>query len=208
MESNWATEHLQVIRTLMERTAVYRRALAPIMLAAGAIGTLAAAGGYLFGIETSRAFGGYWGAVSAIAVAMALLLARLQALKDKEPFWSPPTRRVSEAVLPGLVAGALVLAALFLPRWNDALSAWWLPPIWMILYGCAIHAAGFFMPRGMKWFGWGFILIGGGLFLGLSLRSGVPPMRYAHLLMGGAFGVLHLAYGAYLYITERKRNSK
>ena len=32
MESNWAAEHLQVIRTLMERSAVYRRALAPIMM--------------------------------------------------------------------------------------------------------------------------------------------------------------------------------
>jgi hypothetical protein len=28
MESNWAVEHLQTIRTLMERTALYRRALA------------------------------------------------------------------------------------------------------------------------------------------------------------------------------------
>ena len=31
MEPNWAAEHLQVIRTLMERSALYRRALAPIM---------------------------------------------------------------------------------------------------------------------------------------------------------------------------------
>ena len=38
MESNWAEENLQTIRTLMERSAVYRRALAPIMLFAGALG--------------------------------------------------------------------------------------------------------------------------------------------------------------------------
>ena len=30
MEPNWAGEHLQVIRTLMERSALYRRALAPV----------------------------------------------------------------------------------------------------------------------------------------------------------------------------------
>ena len=35
METNWAAEQLQTIRTLMERSAVYRRALAPIMLFAG-----------------------------------------------------------------------------------------------------------------------------------------------------------------------------
>ena len=40
METNWAAEHLQVIRTLMERSAVYRRALAPIMTFNGAIGQL------------------------------------------------------------------------------------------------------------------------------------------------------------------------
>jgi hypothetical protein len=38
MESNWAAEQLQTIRTLMERSAVYRRALAPIMLFAGLTG--------------------------------------------------------------------------------------------------------------------------------------------------------------------------
>ena len=42
MESNWAAEHLQVIRTLMERSAVYRRALAPVMIFNGCLGCIAA----------------------------------------------------------------------------------------------------------------------------------------------------------------------
>ena len=42
METNWAAEHLQVIRTLMERSALYRRALAPVMLVSGVLGTGAA----------------------------------------------------------------------------------------------------------------------------------------------------------------------
>ena len=45
MEANWATDHLQVIRTLMERSALYRRALAPIMLTCGVIGIAAATAG-------------------------------------------------------------------------------------------------------------------------------------------------------------------
>ena len=36
MNTNWAEENLKAIRTLMERSAVYRRALGPIMLMAGA----------------------------------------------------------------------------------------------------------------------------------------------------------------------------
>ena len=42
MKPDWAEENLQTIRTLMERSAVYRRALAPIMLFAGAVGAAAA----------------------------------------------------------------------------------------------------------------------------------------------------------------------
>ncbi len=45
MEPKWAEENLQTIRTLMERSAVYRRALAPIMLFAGLLGVTAAATG-------------------------------------------------------------------------------------------------------------------------------------------------------------------
>ena len=48
MESNWAAEQLQTIRTLMERSAVYRRALAPIMLFVGFAGVLTAAVGLIF----------------------------------------------------------------------------------------------------------------------------------------------------------------
>ena len=47
MDSNWASEQLQTIRTLMERSAIYRRALAPIMLVAGAAGVVAAGIGLL-----------------------------------------------------------------------------------------------------------------------------------------------------------------
>ena len=107
------------------------------------------------------------------------------------------------SMLPALFAGWITILAIFLPRWGDTLQGWWLPPVWMILYGCAIHAAGFFMPRGIKLFGWIFVLAGCGLFLALSRSGGVPPMRWCHLIMGATFGGLHCAYGAYLYLTEK-----
>jgi hypothetical protein len=81
----------------------------------------------------------------------------------------------------------------------------WLPLSWVILYGCAFHAAGFFMPRGMRLFGWAFIIGGCALFaLGLPDRG--RPLDWAHGLMGLFFGALHLAYGVYLYFTEQRRN--
>ena len=208
MESRWAAEHLEVIRTLMERAAVYRRALAPTTLLTGSLGTAAAIVGWAAGFESPRAFSLYWMIVGLLAVVGALVVMRRQALKDLEPFWSLPARRVAQAMLPPLMIG-LVAGLLTILLSSQGLQVWWLPPAWMVLYGCALHAAGFFMPRGIRLFGWGFVLIGSVLLIVLSQRSdgaGLPSLRNAHALMGATFGGLHLAYGIYLRLTEpRKR---
>ena len=212
MESNWAAEHLQVIRTLMERSALYRRALAPIMIFNGGLGTAAALAGWAAGIEAPRSFIVYWAAISLVALGGSLFLVRRQALKESEPFWSPPTRRVTQALLPPFVAG-LILGAVILANVDSApanpghvLAMLWLPLGWVVLYGCAFHAAGFFMPRGMRLFGWAFVLGGCGLFA-LGIPDWVRRPDYAHGIMGFFFGVLHLAYGVYLYFTEQRKNA-
>ena len=61
------------------------------------------------------------------------------------------------------------------------------------------------MPRGIKWFGWIFILSSCGLFYAFMFR--VDFEVNPHWLMGFFFGVLHLAYGAYLYLTEKGKNA-
>jgi hypothetical protein len=211
MESNWAAEHLQVIRTLMERSAVYRRALAPIMIFNGVVGLGAAALGWALGVHFLSAFVLYWTAVAVIGAAGSFLLVRRQALKASEPFWSPPTRRVIQALLPPLTAGFLISAVMLLrpalvpPTFGGVPDIAWLTLSWVVLYGCAFHAAGFFMPRGMKLFGWAFIL-GGCLCFGIGIPSGLNPAEYAHAIMGLFFGGLHLAYGIYLYFTESRRS--
>jgi hypothetical protein len=212
MESNWAAEHLQVIRTLMERSALYRRALAPIMIFNGVVGIAAAALGWGLKIGSPRAFILFWAGVSVVAITGSFLLVRRQAIKDSEPIWSPPTRRVTQALLPPLVAGLLISAVLFLRSGSGPLYAvsnpalLWLPLSWVVLYGCAFHAAGFFMPRGMKLFGWAFIIGGCGIFTA-GVAYGVTDPGCAHGIMGFFFGGLHLAYGVYLYFTERRGNA-
>ena len=203
MESNWAAEHLQTIRTLMERSAVYRRALAPIMLFAGVMGVVAAAFGLWFRLDSMVAFGTLWLATAGLVVAGAFLIARRQALKDQEPFWSLPTRRVAQASLPPLTAG-MCLGVVFVSV--GLANATVLTFIWLLFYGCALHAAGFFMPRGMKWFGWVYIGLACGCLVILAIyRSDIKLS--AHWLMGFFFGILHLMYGAYLYLTEKGKNA-
>ena len=170
MNPNWAEENLQTIRTLMERSALYRRALAPIMLLAGVIGTAAAALGILLRINTFGGFLTLWFSAAALAVVGALLIARRQALKEQEAFWSPPTRRVTQALLPPLTAG-LCLGAL--PAFSDA--PFDVAPLvtlaWILFYGFALHAAGFFMSRGIKLFGWSFIVLACLLIYGVAAEK-------------------------------------
>jgi len=206
MESNWAAEHLQVIRTLMERSAIYRRALTPITFVLGGLGLAASALGWFAHIETKQAFAMFWLTVSVAAISGAYVVARRQALREREIFWSPPTRRVTQALLPALLAGALTGPLLAFGARVGADAAWWLLPLWTTFYGCAIHAAGFFMPRGIKLFGWAFIATGCVIAAILTLIAEVPPLRFAHLVMGFLFGGLHLAYGVYLYFTEHRKN--
>lgn len=204
METNWAADHLQTIRTLMERSAVYRRALGPIMLVAGSIGLLAAVAGIYLHIETTRVFVGLWFGAAALTIVAALLLARRQALKDAEPFWSPPTRRVAQALTPPLLCGMFTSLFLLLvdANWNTPIAV-----LWLLFYGCALNSAGFFMTRGIKLFGWA-IIIGTIALVGVAYLTNASPRPWtAHAIMGFFFGVLHLAYGVYLFLTEKGKNA-
>jgi hypothetical protein len=205
VHDTWAAENLHVIRTLMERAALYRRALAPVSLAAGVLGLAAGGAGWGLDLDSARGFAGWWMAVALGVLAASFGIVRRQALVAGEPFWSPPTRRIAQALLPPLFAGLVAGLVIALPAWREPLHAWWLPGIWMGLFGCAAHAAGFFMPRGMKVLGWGFALLGAACTLYVNARShaaGLPSLRLGHLLMGATFGGLHLAYGVYLAVTE------
>ena len=219
MNPNWAEENLQTIRTLMERSALYRRALAPIMCWAGGVGVSGAVLGCFLKIESGMGFIGYWMGVALVAIGGTFLLVRRQAIKSSEPFWSPPTRRVALALSAPLFVGFL-LGLLCLAAWSEkpiadlptgmtdgAGEIFWLPAAWALFYGCALHAAGFFASRSLRRFGWLFIAAGGGVFVWmfLSHRQDWPIATWqaSHWLMGSLFGFLQLAYGGYLFVTEK-----
>ena len=206
METNVASEHLQTIRTLMERSALYRRALAPVMMVSGSIGLVAAIVSRFVPVETNRAFSLFWLGVSLVAIVAAFFLVRRQAIKDAEPFWSLPTKRVTQALLPAFFVG---FAAGVFHAFRESLAGAWLLTLgWIIVYGCALHAAGSFMQNRMKLFGWIFVLGGCGLLFASTEWPVLKTTAAAHQLMGLFFGMLHLACGIYLYFTEKPRKAE
>jgi len=175
----------------------------------GAVGTAAAVTGWCLKIETPGILSLLVRSRSACR-GWSFLLVRRQALKNPK-LSVTPTRRITQALLPPLVAGLIISVVALInidsAPLNSAGSGHALAaPKLVILYGCAFHAAGFFMPRGMKIFGWAFILGGCGL-LALGIPDWTHPLDYAHGIMGFFFGVLHLAYGVYLYFTEQRKNA-
>ena len=209
METNWAAEHLQTIRTLMERSALYRRALAPIMIFVGIAGVAGGALGWLLKINSERGFILFWLGIAAFALIGSFLLVRRQALKDSETFWSPPAKRIATALLPPFSIGAFISIVVLLGRDEGDLMGdenIMLIVSWFWLYGCAIHSAGFFMPGRSRLFAWPFVLAGGILFCSLSHAEWLLNVSH-HLLMATVFGGLHLAYGIYLYFTEQRKNA-
>ncbi|MBC8325146.1 MAG: hypothetical protein H8E27_05930 [Verrucomicrobia subdivision 3 bacterium] len=200
MSAQWAEENLNTIRTLMERASVYRRALAPIAIAVGVLGIAAAGLAEAMGWTGKNLFAGYWLGVGAVTVLAALLLVRRQALQADEEFWSPPTRRVAQVMAPLLLAG-LGLGVLEILNTNGRDSVR-LIALWMVLYGGALHASGFFMRRGLKLAGWIFVVLGSICLCFHTLGEVVwLDEAHAHWVMGWAFGANHLAYGLYLKLT-------
>ena len=150
MESNWAAEHLQVIRTLMERSALYRRALAPIMIFNGVVGLAAAALGWALKIGPPRSLsflgwcrgGRRSGLVPACAPTGAQGIRALLVAAHASHHASVATAldgRLMVSVVAWARAGSV-------PESGGNLAGMlWLPLSWVVLYGCAFHAAGFFM---------------------------------------------------------------
>lgn len=210
METNWAAENLQTIRTLMERSALYRRALAPIMTFCGVVGIVAGIAGWQLQINSDRGFVLFWNSVAAAVLLGSLLLVRRQSLKDAEPFWSLPTRRVAQAMLPPLAVGMFVGVAIAFgieSRGANAMLQNVLITMWASFYGCALHSAGFSISRGIRILGGIFITAGCILLVNAICSEQFKSVTlHPHLLMAGVFGGLHLASGIYLYFTEKRGN--
>ncbi|KAF0181093.1 MAG: Uncharacterized protein FD161_399 [Limisphaerales bacterium] len=222
MQPNWAEENLQVIRTLMERAGLYRRALAPVMTSVGALGVAAGVWGWFAKLNNLLAFVSTWLSVAIAALVLSLMVIRRQAVMANEVFWTPATRRVVWSMLLPF-ATALFFAV---PQWGHYLIGDWIlgeneerglhaarftVPLLLGFYGCGLNSGGQFISRGVRTLGWvfascGAILLfhlqfGGRTFFALGKSHW---LNSPHVWMGLTFGALHLLAGVYLYFTEKR----
>jgi hypothetical protein len=191
MDPSQAARNLEVIRTLMERTARYRLLTAWAGLAAGA-SAFAGAGAFLFlDPADPRAFGAVWGLVF-VGATMATIVGSLTRGRERgEAIWSRSARAVVFALNPGLVAAA-VLTASFFARGDHLL----LPGVWMLCLGQGALATSAYAPRPVAVLGAAMLVLGG-------VATALGP-AWAIPMMAVGFGGGHCALGGVLLLEERR----
>jgi len=190
MDAKRATETLEVIRTLMERTTQYRLLAGGAALASGCMAGLGALVFLFVDAANPAQFGVVWGLVFAAALLATTVGTVVRGRECGERVWSRPTRTVLVALWPGLFTAA-ALTGLFFARGDHLL----LPGVWMLCYGVGALATRAYAPRCIRWLGTA-MLPAGALTLYLGPNWSIP-------MMGLAFGLGHIGLGTVLLLAER-----
>ena len=192
MDARQATQTLEVIRTLMERTTQYQLLTARASLVAG---SLAGAGALAFlGLSAAdpRHFGAVWGVVFVGALVATVVGTVTRGRANGERVWSRQARAVVFALAPSLFAAVALTAFFFARGWHL-----WLPGVWMLCYAQGALATSAYAPDPIRWLGLA-VLLAGGVTLCL-------PAAWSPALMGVVFGAGHVALGAVLLAQERRQ---
>ena len=134
---------------------------------------------------TNEAWLAVWLAEALVAVTLALVAMHWKAARLGTPILSIPGRRLFVGLLPALFAGGVMTVALV--RSGDPRQ---IPGVWLLLYGVAVMQAGAFSVRVIPLMGAVFVLAGA---IALPL-----PWVWANFMLALGFGVVHIAFGAYI----------
>jgi hypothetical protein len=123
--------------------------------------------------------------VLVLALGTAIYLSWKKAVKSGEKFYNATTKRVVSAMLVPLVAGGLLMLALFTKGLTGLMA-----PCSLIFYGLALYSTSKFTYEEVKTMG--LIEIGLGLI-------GAYFVGYGLICWALGFGVVHIVYGIYLH---------
>ncbi len=204
-----ALEHLRVIRSLLERSQVYRAVSAPAAL----FGGLLALAVSLWTIKISlvdftgrlepRQFLAVWLGILAVTTALNVILLKRQADARQQPFVSDGMRAALRAFIPPMLVGG-VLGSLLI-WFNEDVKLGSL--VWILCYGLALLSTSHFSPRSLVRLGW--MCVAAGLLLAWrNMSAGFGYIQNdeaaASLFMGLTFGLLHIVYAVAVFVRKPK----
>jgi hypothetical protein len=174
-----AMEDLRFIRETMERSASFTAVSGKAGIA---MGTVAIAAAWLAHGAAPGRWGLMWLGAAALAFAIAMGGIVLKARRVGQPLLSGPGRKFVLGMLPSLLVGGLLTAALYRAGLTEAL-----PGLWLLLYGTGVLAGGAFSVRIVPLMGAAFLLVGAAALF--------SPAGWGDLYMALGFGGLHLVSG-------------
>lgn len=193
-----AAEQLRAIRSLMERSTVYRAISAPAALVAGLVAL--GLSGWQWGREGmgGERFMVEWLVVLVVMSVLNVELLRRSAAGRGEPFVSAGMKLALRAIAPPMIGG-FVLSVVAVWRGDGGVEA---AGMWILFYGLGLLAAASFAPRSMKWLGRAFF--GAGLVSCVVLpRVGGAGHAAAVGSMAVTFGMFHVVYAAAVFVASR-----
>lgn len=196
-----ALAQIRDIHAALDRTAVYRGYRAAPIAASGFIGLIAAAvQPPSLAVADPVGFVTYWivNALIAVGVGSSEIVYNYFVRDDDRA--RRGTREALGQFLPGLVAGALITAAIVL---GDRSLVRVLPGLWAICFGLGAFGSVPYLPRGCA--GVGMFYLTAGAYL---LWIGHDPNAISGWHVGGTFGAGQFLAAGVLYFTVERQSTR
>lgn len=176
-----AEENLRFIRDTMERSASFTAVpgYGGMLMGATAIAAAVIASYQVFLVNSLAV----WLGEAVLAFAIGLLAMWQKSKIGGQSLTSAPARKFALSFAPPLAAGTAIVLGLWRYEHYELLA-----PVCMLTYGAAVACGGAFSVRVVPVMGWCFMAFGAAALL-------MPP-DYANLMMGLAFGALHVVFGS------------
>jgi len=206
-ESDYASQQLRVIRSLMERATIYRSISAPTAL----VGGLLSLGGFATAYYakhhrdhplSNTEFLIVWLVILALTCFTNLVFLSRGASHRGEPFFSSGMKCALMSVAPAFFAAGVLTFVIHRPIHQAML--------WITLYGIGLLATQHFAPRSLIVLGTTFFLTGGVLLatwkhLFMPPGHDEPSALVVSGIMAATFGGFHLAYAAAVWALGEDR---
>lgn len=126
-----------------------------------------------------------WLAEALVAFTIALFAMQRKATRQGTDIMSAAKQRLLMGLLPALVAGGVLTAAIV---WDGSTRL--IPGVWLLLYGIGVVQAGAFSVRVVPAMGIVFIVLG---------ATALPvPWLWANAMLAAGFGLAHIGFGAFI----------
>ena len=175
-----AMDNLAFIRDTMEAAGSFTAVSGWGMVAVGVVAIIVA---FIASMQTTATNAlNVWLAAAVLSPSIAMWAMVRKARSAKMPLLSGPGRKFVLSFSPPMVVGALLTLVLYRAGFVAPI-----PGVWLLLYGTGVVAGGAFSVK--------IVPVMGLCFMAAGVIALFAPMAWSHVILGAAFGGLHIAFG-------------